>query len=69
MSPLQKQKSSTRQLFPEDKEEQVKAFHEWSLGAFIDVAYELGVLKLDVKKFSMNCGISTITSIPIRARI
>ena len=35
-----------------DKENKVKPFHEWSLAQFIDVAYELGVLKLDVKKFS-----------------
>ncbi|MFQ5480946.1 MAG: hypothetical protein ACE5DW_06680 [Thermodesulfobacteriota bacterium] len=30
----------------------VKAFHKWSLAQFIDVACELGFLKLDVKKFS-----------------
>ena len=29
-----------------------KRFHEWSLAQLIDVASELGVLKLDVKKFS-----------------
>lgn len=29
-----------------------KQFHEWSLAQFIDVACEVGVLKLDVKKFS-----------------
>ena len=30
----------------------VKKFDEWSLGNFIDVAYELDLIKLDVKKFS-----------------
>jgi hypothetical protein len=29
----------------------VKPFHEWSLAQLIDVAFELGHLKLDVKKF------------------
>jgi len=29
-----------------------KRFHEWNLAQLIDVAYEVGALKLDVKKFS-----------------
>ncbi len=29
-----------------------KPFHEWSLAQLIDVACEIGVLKLDIKKFS-----------------
>ena len=29
-----------------------KQFHAWSLAELINVAYEVGVLKLDVKKFS-----------------
>ncbi len=29
-----------------------KRFHEWSLAQLIDVACEIGVLKLDIKKFS-----------------
>ncbi len=37
---------------PKDKDNKVKPFQEWSLAQFIDVAYELGALKLDVKKFS-----------------
>lgn len=37
---------------PKDKEGSVKKFHEWTLAQFIDVACELGYLKLDVKKFS-----------------
>ncbi len=37
---------------PKDKSGKVRQFHEWSLAQFIDVAYELDLLKLDVKKFS-----------------
>lgn len=37
---------------PKDKAGNVKQFHEWTLAQFIDVACELGYLKLDVKKFS-----------------
>ncbi|MCI5150301.1 MAG: hypothetical protein D3916_13100 [Candidatus Electrothrix sp. MAN1_4] len=37
---------------PKDKNGRVKPFHEWSLAQFIDVAHGLGLLKLDVKKFS-----------------
>jgi hypothetical protein len=37
---------------PKDKSGKVRQFHEWTLAQFIDVACELGYLKLDVKKFS-----------------
>lgn len=37
---------------PKDKDNKIKPFHEWSLAQFIDVAHDLGALKLDVKKFS-----------------
>lgn len=37
---------------PKDKDNKVKQFREWSLAQFIDVAYELGLLSLNVKKFS-----------------
>lgn len=37
---------------PKDKTGIVKQLHEWTLAQFIDVACELGYLKLDVKKFS-----------------
>jgi hypothetical protein len=37
---------------PNDKDNSVKQFHQWSLAEFIDVACELEILKLDVKKFS-----------------
>lgn len=37
---------------PKGSDGSVRRFHEWSLATLIDVAYEIGVLKLDVKKFS-----------------
>lgn len=37
---------------PKDRAGNVKQLHEWTLAQFIDVACELGYLKLDVKKFS-----------------
>ena len=40
------------QASPKDKTGTVKQLHEWTLASFIDVACELGYLKLDVKKFS-----------------
>lgn len=37
---------------PKDKLGNIKPLHDWALAQFIDVACELGYLKLDVKKFS-----------------
>lgn len=37
---------------PKAADGSVKRFHEWSLAQFIDAACEIGLLKLDVKKFS-----------------
>ncbi len=37
---------------PKAKNGSPKHFHEWSLAQLIDVACEVGVLKLDIKKFS-----------------
>lgn len=37
---------------PKDKNSKVKNFQDWTLSNFIDVAYEIGLIKLDVKKFS-----------------
>ncbi len=37
---------------PKDKDGKVKSFPHWSLAQFIDTAYELKLIKLDVKKFS-----------------
>jgi hypothetical protein len=40
------------QASPKNGDGKVRAFHEWNLAQFIDVACEVGVLHLDVKKFS-----------------
>ena len=37
---------------PKDSSGKVKQFQDWTLAQFIDVACELGFLKLDVRKFS-----------------
>lgn len=37
---------------PKDKEGKVRSLQDWTLSQLIDVACELGFLKLDVKKFS-----------------
>ena len=37
---------------PKDKEGKTKLYQEWSLSNFINVAYELRLIKEDVKKFS-----------------
>ncbi len=37
---------------PKNSEGKERPFHEWTLNDFINVAYELGLLKEDVKKFS-----------------
>lgn len=37
---------------PKGKMGQVKPFHDWTLAQLIDVACDLGFIKLDVKKFS-----------------
>ena len=37
---------------PKNKDNKVKKYHEWVLNDFINVSYELGLLKEDVKKFS-----------------
>ena len=36
---------------PKDKQGKVKMLHEWTLANYIDVASDLGLLGLDVKKF------------------
>jgi hypothetical protein len=37
---------------PKDSAGKVRQFQEWSLAQFIDVAHEIGIISLDVKKFS-----------------
>lgn len=46
------QKFNQAKNSPKDKSGKVKKFQEWSLSEFIDVAHQLKLLKLDVKKFS-----------------
>jgi hypothetical protein len=44
---------NTASATPKHKEsDKVKKFQDWTLSNFIDVAYEVGLIKLDVKKFS-----------------
>ena len=42
----------TAKAAPKNKTGQVFALHDWKLQSLIDVAYELNLLSLDVKKFS-----------------
>ncbi len=37
---------------PKDNEGKTKKFQDWTLNNFIDVAYDLGILKEDVRRFS-----------------
>lgn len=37
---------------PKNSSGKVRQFHEWSLSALIDVAYELGLVQHDIQKFS-----------------
>ncbi len=37
---------------PKNKGGQAKPLYEWTLNSLIDVSYETGLIKLDVKKFS-----------------
>ncbi len=48
------QKFNQASASPKDKNGKVKPFHEWTLAQFIDTACELGLLKLDIKKFSQS---------------
>jgi len=43
---------NTANSTPKNKEGKAKQFQEWDLNSFINVAYEKGILKEDVKKFS-----------------
>lgn len=40
------------QSAPKNKEQKVLQFHDWNLNNYIDVAFEVGHLKKDVKQFS-----------------
>jgi len=45
-------KFNTADSSPKDGSGKVRQFHEWSLSAFIDVAYELRLVQKDIQKFS-----------------
>ncbi len=40
------------ELSPKTKDNKVKQFHEWTLDELINASCDIGILKLDVKKFS-----------------
>jgi len=46
------QKFNTAKSAPKDKDGKIKKFYEWALRNFIEVAYEIGFIDLDVKKYS-----------------
>ncbi|MFH1494782.1 MAG: hypothetical protein ABIG70_08300 [Pseudomonadota bacterium] len=43
---------NTAKSSPKDNSSKVRAFHEWNLSGFIDVAKELGLIQHDTHKFS-----------------
>ncbi|PXX94648.1 hypothetical protein [Halomonas sp. LBP4] len=43
---------NTAKSSPKDGSGKVRQFHEWNLSAYIDVAYELGLVQHDIQKFS-----------------
>lgn len=43
---------NTAKSAPKDKEGKIKKLYDWTLNNFIDVAYEVGFIKEDVKKHS-----------------
>lgn len=46
------QKFNTSQSAPKNKEGKVQQLTEWTLDSLINVSYEVGFIKLDIKKFS-----------------
>ena len=46
------QKFNTSQSAPKLKNGKVKALHDWTLDSLINVSYDTGIIKLDIKKFS-----------------
>lgn len=48
----QPQRFNQAKASPKGPGGKVRQFQDWTLGNFIDVAYEVGILKVDVKKFS-----------------
>jgi hypothetical protein len=52
MASMKPEEFNTSKASPKNKEGKIKKFHEWTLNNFIDVAFDIGLLKEDVKKFS-----------------
>lgn len=46
------QKFNSSKSAPKNRDGKVKVLHEWTLNSLIDVSYEVGIIKLDIKKFS-----------------
>lgn len=46
------QKFNTSTAAPKDKNGKVRQLHEWTLDNLINVAFDVGCIKLDIKKFS-----------------
>jgi hypothetical protein len=49
---LKPKEFNTSKSSPKSSDGKVKPFHEWTLSNLIDVTYEIGMLKEDVRKFS-----------------
>lgn len=47
----QPQQFNTAKSAPKDKDEKVRPLHDWPLESLINVAHEVGMLSLDVKKY------------------
>ena len=48
------QQFNQAQASPKDNKGKVNPFHQWTLATLINVAYEVGLLSLDVKKHSLS---------------
>lgn len=46
------QKFNKSKSAPKNGDGKVKALHDWTLDSLINVSYEIGIIKLDIKKFS-----------------
>ena len=46
------QKFNTSKSAPKHSDGKVKALHDWTLDSLINVSYDVGIIKLDIKKFS-----------------
>ncbi len=46
------QKFNKSKSAPKNKDGKVKALHDWTLDSLINVSHDVGIIKLDIKKFS-----------------